>query len=385
MHAFIAAASCWVASATGFVSLEHRMNISSMNSSLNSNSDLISAHFTRMSVVELKKELRRVNLPVSGRKQELLHRLNEYHSNGAILQKNVSYDIHDDVETYSDDDLRSLTVPVLKEKLKAIGLPVAGRKQELIKRLRGHANLTDEVPGHCATDQEDICENDDNRTIDENASVASEDETSRRARRKKYFKTQEVRELIRANDPCAPLKGEEMIATLELMAKEENDDEYLPGAKQYTTLIDAYANSDTRSATAVIERIMKSNLQLTTIMMNAIMGVYVNMGTVEGAKEATTILERMEYTRDFGGSAVRPTVYSYSLAISAWAKCSSFDAATSAEAILARLLKSYEKVSLINNESDYAEELKPNSVVFNSVIDAWYVSRITTVLMFSRI
>jgi hypothetical protein len=150
-----------------------------------------------------------------------------------------------------------------------------------------------------------------------------ENSMSRKARRKKYFKTQEVRELIRANDPRAPAKEEEMIATLEQMAKDENNDEYLPGTRQYTVLIDAYAKSQTSGAEKLIERIMKSNIDFTTTMMNAIMGAYANMGTVEGAKQATTILERMEYIRDFGGGAIKPTVYSYSLAISAWAKCHS--------------------------------------------------------------
>ena len=37
----------------------------------------------------------------------------------------------------SDDDLSSFTVPQLKEKLRAAQLPVSGRKAELIARLRG--------------------------------------------------------------------------------------------------------------------------------------------------------------------------------------------------------------------------------------------------------
>jgi len=162
-----------------------------------------------------------------------------------------------------------------------------------------------------------------------------------------------------------------MISTLELIAKEENNDDYLPGPKQYTALIDAYAKTNTRSAEAVIERIMKSDLHLTTTMMNAILGAYVNMGTLEGAKEATAILRRMEYTRNFGGGAIKPNVYSYSLAIAAWAKCKSLDAAMNAEQILIGLIESYEKVSTNHSDMSGAEELRPNSVVFNSVIDAW--------------
>ena len=295
------------------------------------------------------------------------------------------------------EELESLTVPVLKERLKVIGLSVSGRKQELIERLRTYYHNTNDFSGDSTIDQSIECSNlnASNTSSDDSSILLSggdeifggsieqdlvafsdkyqshKNSMSRKARRKKYFKTQEVRELIRANDPRAPAKAEEMIATLEQMAKDENNDEYLPGTRQYTVLIDAYAKSQTCGAEKVIERIMKSNIDFTTTMMNAIMGAYANMGTVEGAKQATTILERMEYIRDFGGSAIKPTVYSYSLAISAWAKCHSFDSATCAENVLSRLLESYDKVLMNGNQSNYAEELKPNSVVFNSVIDAW--------------
>jgi hypothetical protein len=320
-----------------------------------------------MTVLELKDRLRQMNLSVGGRKQELIDRLNEHYFNNPLS------DDADDVGS-SEDDYNSLTVPVLKQRLKTLGLPLTGRKDDLIQRLRGQAK-PQESPIIDAAESSIDHTDDGTSFFDETEmnqdELSNEDPKSRRARRKKYFKTQEVRELIRSNDPRAPQKAEEMIATLELMAKEEKDDEYLPGPKQYTTLIDAYAKSNTRSAEAVIERIMKSNLVLTTTMMNAIMGAYVNMGTLEGAKEASIILERMEYTRDFGSGAVKPTVYSYSLAITAWAKCCSMEAAISASNILTRLLESYEKISMNNNDDEYLQEMKPNSVVFNGVIDAW--------------
>ena len=37
------------------------------------------------------------------------------------------------------DDLSSLTVPQLKEKLKSNGLPVSGKKSELISRLNANS------------------------------------------------------------------------------------------------------------------------------------------------------------------------------------------------------------------------------------------------------
>jgi hypothetical protein len=41
----------------------------------------------------------------------------------------------DSGETVAEEDLNALTVPLLKEKLKAAGLPVSGKKAELIERL----------------------------------------------------------------------------------------------------------------------------------------------------------------------------------------------------------------------------------------------------------
>eukprot|EP00804_Cyclotella_cryptica_P003272 CCRYP_010501-RA/>CCRYP_010501-RA protein AED:0.04 eAED:0.04 QI:149/1/1/1/1/1/4/351/772 len=415
MHAFIAIASCWrITSMTAsFVPISSNHIISSrrprslpqqqQTSSCAQRTTLLNSDMgriilddlSRMTIAELKAQLRRVDLPVGGRKQELCDRLSEYYSSKGQLHTHVD----EDCDESAIQELENLTVPVLRERLKMIGLPVSGRKQELIHRLREYHQNTNKFSDNSTSTINQSIEssnwNAQSTTIDNPAlpfgsgedvfrgSIqedliatidkfqSNENSISRKARRKKYFKTQEVRELIRASDPRAPAKAEEMIATLEQMAKEENNDEYLPGPRQYTVLIDAYAKSQTSGAEEVIERIMKSNIELTTTMMNAIMGAYASMGTVEGAKQATTILERMEYIRDLGGGAVKPTVYSYSLAISAWAKCHSLDSATCAENILTRLLESYEKVLMNGNQSDYAEELKPNSVVFNSVIDAW--------------
>ena len=387
MHASITLASCFVFSPRVVAFVPH---IRPQNNYLPRQHVIVNTStddLSQLTVPQLKEQLKRNNLPVGGRKQELIDRLKGFQSNNqtpTIDDDEVHVDDENDDHAVTED-LDSLTVPLLKERLKSFRLPVAGRKQELVERLRSHHSHESSLSPVAVTAAQELPRigdfgNDnaigkdsivlEKTIIEENQS--KEDHKSIRARRKKYFKTQEVRECIRANDPRAPQKAEEMIATLELMAVEENDDAYLPGPKQYTTLIDAYSNSDTRSAEAVIERILQSNLDLTTTMMNAIIGAYVNMGTIEGAKEAMAILERMEYTRDFGGGAVKPTVYSYSLVISAWAKCGSIDAAINAENILIRLIESYDNEILRNGrKSEYSEELKPNSVVFNGVIDAW--------------
>lgn len=46
-------------------------------------------------------------------------------------------EIEDEVPSMTEEELSGLTVPVLKEKLKEAGLPVSGRKADLISRLLG--------------------------------------------------------------------------------------------------------------------------------------------------------------------------------------------------------------------------------------------------------
>lgn len=319
------------------------------------------------------------------------------------------------------ENLNSLTVPLLKEKLRGLGLPVGGRKAELIERLHtavsdtkdvnmansafrlpdevGNPSISEKKRSSIADTLDEILDcdegndgDDDDQSLDQTIGdeydniqhlVDSSDEESasaRRAKRKKFWKTQEVRDLIKANNPSAAAKAEEMIFTLEDISKQENDDNYLPGPIQYTLLIDAYAKSGTVDATqraeAVIDRLLNSSSSAglgvtpTAQMMNAVMSTYANIGTVDAATKATAILERMEYLKEFG-QLVKPTVHSYSIAISAWAKCGSGTAAENAERILNRLFDDYNEVLSRGDNKQYAEELMPNNVVFNSVIDAW--------------
>jgi hypothetical protein len=116
----------------------------------------------------------------------------------------------------------------------------------------------------------------ENVTDDGTLPIDKAESTRRRAKRKKFWKTQEVRELIKANDPSAVAKAEEMISWLERMALEEKDDEYLPGPIQYTTLIEAYSHSGTvddagQRAEKVINRLLSTSddVSPTTPMLNA--------------------------------------------------------------------------------------------------------------------
>jgi hypothetical protein len=318
--------------------------------------------------------------------------------------------LHDNADESSDHlymDLDILTIPVLKERLRALSLSVSGRKAELIERLRASVQMP---MAEFSTSNVDVSINDNtlDSTLDSHDNVKadstaaniaeegmSENASTRRAKRKRFWKTNEIRELIKANDPNAPAKAEEMIITLERMAKQEHNTAYLPGPVEYTLLIDAYGKSGTvdaiKRAEAVIERLLEKavdnesssssneaastmiSISPTAQMLNAIMSTYAAIGNVESAEKATTILERMEYLKRFGHS-IKPTVHSYSIAISAWAKCAIPEAAEMAEGILNRFMKEYDEVLLLlQNEKlfQYEEEIRPNNVVFNSVMDAW--------------
>ena len=366
------------------------------------------ANVSKLTVFELKEKLRQNNLSVDGRKRELIERLHHHFLN----QNSIDIDqregeMDNEFDSSSGDklisvDLDSLTVPLLKERLRGLGLPVGGRKAELVERLQ--SSLFGKSNGMLAGTQitgERIVNDDISSRTDSNRSShvdivdgisdceegeedkddnQNESESSRRARRKQFLMTQEVRKLIKAKDPRTSLKAEEMITTLEKIAKQENNDAYLPGPIQYTLLIDAYAKSDavdaTHRAEAVIDRLLNENsstgfgLYPTLQMMYSIMATYANVASVEGATKATAILERMEYLKEFG-QLVKPTVHSYSIAISAWAKCGSVAAAENAESILNRLFDVYDELLSRGDSNQYAEELKPNNIVFNSVIDAW--------------
>ncbi len=388
--------------------------------------DATDKKISKLTVAELKDELRRLNLNDSGRKNDLIQRLSDSlrdHSTGKDLENYSGADSPDAMRTNFSihEDFDKLTVPALKERLRVVGLSVGGRKAELIERLQAvvseetsenpdmksvqtlEAEITDDAAsdedimvistldeildyvdedvGAPSPDLKDEMQNDQPHVDFHDGESTGESASARRARRKKFWKTQEMRDLIKTNDPSAPVKAEEIIASLEKLAEQENDKDYLPGPIQYTLLIDAYSKSGAddaiQRAEAVIERLLVAgdqsngrNVSPTAHMLNAVMSTYASIGNEESAEKATAVLERMEYLKKFG-KLVKPTVHSYSIAISAWAKCGSLAAAEKAESIFNRLMKDYDEALQNDDLVQWEEELTPNNVVFNSVIDAW--------------
>jgi len=347
---------------------------------------------SQLTVVALKDRLRQMNLPLGGKKTDLVKRLLEYSDADEQLPDTFEPNQEDAASSNEEkeDDIYNLTVPALKERLRELGLSVGGRKADLIERLLEANDDKDDSHTEYEVEREDKAEketdkeheieiepsDDDLINLDLSTDANRSESSARRAKRKKFWKTQEVRELIKQNDRNAIAKAEEMITQLELMAAEEGEDEYLPGPIQYTALIEAYshcgASDAPQRAEKVINRLLSANSKAakpTTPMLNAIIGAYASMCTESSAEQATAILERMEYIKDFGDGTVKPSVHSFAITINAWSNVGSETAAHNAEEILKRLLEDYDEA--LEQNAEYAKELKPNNVVFNSVIDAW--------------
>ena len=74
-----------------------------------------------LTVAKLKERCKEAGLPVTGKKAELIERLDDS----------------------GDEDLEALTVVKLKERCKEAGLPVSGKKAELIDRLNEHGSSSE--------------------------------------------------------------------------------------------------------------------------------------------------------------------------------------------------------------------------------------------------
>ena len=97
--------------------------------------------YDTMTVPNLKAALKEQGLPVSGKKAELIERLKENSEDETvepIEEEGASEEETESKETETTDvDYDAMTVPNLKAALKEQDLPVSGKKAELIERLKG--------------------------------------------------------------------------------------------------------------------------------------------------------------------------------------------------------------------------------------------------------
>lgn len=95
-------------------------------------SETTDVDYEGMTVPNLKAALKELDLPVNGKKAELIERLKGVDS---IEEENSEEEASEETETI-DIDYDSMTVPNLKAALKEQGLSVSGKKAELIERLK---------------------------------------------------------------------------------------------------------------------------------------------------------------------------------------------------------------------------------------------------------
>ena len=92
--------------------------------------------YDSMTLPDLKAALKEQGLPVSGKKAELIERLKENSEDETIDPIEEEGTSEEETET-TDVDYDTMTVPNLKAALKEQGLPISGKKTELIERLKG--------------------------------------------------------------------------------------------------------------------------------------------------------------------------------------------------------------------------------------------------------
>ena len=92
--------------------------------------------YDSMTLTDLKAALKEQSLPVSGKKAELIERLKENSEDETIDPIEEEGTSEEETET-TDVDYDTMTVPNLKAALKEQGLPISGKKAELIERLKG--------------------------------------------------------------------------------------------------------------------------------------------------------------------------------------------------------------------------------------------------------
>jgi PPR repeat. len=205
--------------------------------------------------------------------------------------------------------------------------------------------------------------------------------------------------LIRAHGKLGdPIQAEKILNRLEDLYQKSGDEDIRPTVITYTEVIDAYAKSHHAHSAENAERLLylmmdraqredgtlDEALAPTSITCDAVLNAWARKGTREAAGRAEEILERMEYLRTRGNIKVQPTSYSFATVISAWARArfgrgevSGKENAERAQFILRRMVEFRKQMEAKDKggSSEYCKELEVDTVLYNSVMDAWARSK----------
>jgi len=137
-----------------------------------------------------------------------------------------------------------------------------------------------------------------------------------------------------------------------------------PTVVSYTSVIDAYARSrqdGPQNAERILfslleEQLYNDKLRVTAVTCDAVLNAWAQVGTIEAAQRALSILQRLDH---MANDNLRPTANSYATVMNAFAKC---QAPTYAQDLLENLLA---KVR------EDPTSVKLDAVVFSVAIQAW--------------
>ena len=198
--------------------------------------------------------------------------------------------------------------------------------------------------------------------------------------------------LIRAYGKLAsPEQAEKILMDLQRKYEETNDEDFRPRTITYTEVIDAYGKSKQRNSAEKAEEIlmkmfeeaenddgtMDESIAPSSITCDAVLNAWAKKGNRIAAERAETILERMEYLRLNGNVKVQPTSFSFATVIGAWgraragSKIEGKENAERAHFIFTRMKDFMKSIGREKDGDQYTKDLHPDTVVFNTVIDAW--------------
>ena len=137
----------------------------------------------------------------------------------------------------------------------------------------------------------------------------------------------------------------------------------------FVTVINAWSKSGKDDAPHEAKNLLDTIINLhskgdleeapSAISYNSVMNAYAHNGDIHAAIE---IMKMMEDDFKSGNSAAKPTMWAYSILIHAWAKSGRDDAPHEAKNLLDKIINLHSKGNI---------EVGPDTITFNSVMDAY--------------
>ncbi|KAL7489053.1 hypothetical protein ACHAW6_014638 [Cyclotella cf. meneghiniana] len=176
----------------------------------------------------------------------------------------------------------------------------------------------------------------------------------------------------KSGEPGAASRAEKILEKMERMYAKSGDERFKPRTETYNAIIDAWAKSGEVDAPNRAELLLGYMMELyetghntaakpNVRSFNSVMNAWAKSGDVYAPERAADILKRMEQL-ERSEWQVSPDATSFATAINAYARSLNYGKADSAYQLFLRMNKLYD---LSGHES-----LRPNNIVFNSVLNA---------------